>query len=66
MYDTFRETWIRGFNINITLPNHMYYIDILYKNIFLAINNKEKNIGSIYKQIISITKYIMTFSNTNS
>ena len=50
-------------NYDITLPNHMYYIDILYKNIFLAINNKEKNIDSIYKQIISITKYIMTFSN---
>ena len=50
-------------NYDITLPNHIYYIDILYKNIFLAINNKEKNIDSIYKQIISITKYIMTFSN---
>ena len=50
-------------NYDITLPNHIYYIDILYKNIFFAPNDKGKNIDSIYKQIISITKYIMTFSN---
>ena len=54
---------LKMINYNIIQPNHIYYVDIIYKNFFLKPTNKEKNIDYIYKQIISIIKYIMTFSN---
>ena len=53
---------LKMINYDIAQPNPIYYIDLLFKNIFLAPNDIEQNIY-IYKQIISIMKYIMTFSN---
>ena len=50
-------------NYDITQPNPIYYIDILCKFIFFPSFNKEGNREYIYKEIISITKYLMTFSN---
>ena len=50
-------------NYDIIQPNHIYYLDILYKFIFSPPFNNEKNNKNIYNQIISIIKNIMTFSN---
>ena len=51
-------------NYGITQPHPIYYIDLLYNNIFSLSNNSEINNNNyIYKQIISLLKYIMSFSN---
>ena len=52
---------LRLINYYIIQPNIIYYINFLYKNIF--INNKCKNIEHIFKSLISILKNIMSFSN---
>ena len=50
-------------NYDIIHPNPLYYIDILYQNIFSLTKVSDNNADNIYIQIISIIKYIMTFSN---
>ena len=54
---------LKMLDYGITQPHPIYYIDLLYNNIFLSSNNLELNNDYIYKQIISTLKYIMTFSN---
>ena len=54
---------LKMLDYGITQPHPIYYIDILYNNIFSSSNNLELNNDYIYKQIISTLKYIMTFSN---
>ena len=52
---------LRLINYYIIIPNITYYINFLYKNIF--INNKCKNIEYISKSLISVLKSIMSYSN---
>ena len=54
---------LKMLDYGITQPHPIYYIDLLYNNIFSSSNNLELNNDYIYKQIISTLKYIMTFSN---
>ena len=54
---------LKRINYELTQPNHIYIIDFLYKNIFMNKKNLYLNIDYIYNQIISIIKYIMTYSN---
>ena len=54
---------LKMLNYDITHPNPLYYIDLLYKNIFSLRNDNDNSFDNIYNQIISIIKYIMTFSN---
>ena len=48
-------------NYYIIQPNQINYLNFLFKNFFL--NDKYRNMNYIYKQIISILKNIMCFSN---
>ena len=54
---------LKRLSYEITQPNHIYITDFLYKNIFMNKKNLYLNIDYIYNQIISIIKYIMTYSN---
>ena len=54
---------LKMINYDIWQPNHIYYIELLYKNIFSLTNGQEQKNENIYKQILSIIKYIMIFSN---
>ena len=54
---------LKMINYDIGQPNHIYYIELLYKNIFSLANCQVQKNESIYKQILSIINYIMIFSN---
>ena len=56
---------LKMINYDITQPHPIYYIDLLFNNIFSfsSSNNSESNNNYNYRQIISLVKYILTFSN---
>ena len=55
---------LKMINYDITQPHPIYYIDLLYNNIFSSsINSEANNNNYNYRQIISLIKYILTFSN---
>ena len=56
---------LKMINYDITQPHPIYYIDLIFNNIFSfsSSNNSESNNNHNYRQIISLVKYILTFSN---